>query len=70
MLRYVKIKIQKLETFYLIIKIKTKMWKSMIFERKELFKYTRESTNSEWQKTQSPKSTKSFKLELLQLRLS
>jgi hypothetical protein len=51
-------------------KEKTKMGISMIFERKELFKYTRESTNSEWQKTQSPKSTKSFKLELLQLRLS
>jgi hypothetical protein len=51
-------------------KEKTKMGISMIFERKELFKYTRESTNSEWQKTQSPKSTKSSKLELLQLRLS
>jgi hypothetical protein len=51
-------------------KEKTKMGISMIFERKELFKYTRESTNSEWQKTQNPESTKSSKLELLQLRLS
>ena len=51
-------------------KIKTKCGKTMKFERKELFKYTRESTNSEWQKTQSPKLTKSFKLVLLQLRLS
>ena len=51
-------------------KIKTKGGKSMKFERKELFKYTRETTNSEWQKIQSPKSIKGFKLESLQLRLS
>ena len=51
-------------------KEKTKMGISMIFERKELFKYTRETTNSEWQKIQSPKLTKGFKLESLQLRLS
>tara|TARA_R110000824_G_scaffold313837_1_gene500705 strand:- start:263 stop:682 length:420 start_codon:yes stop_codon:yes gene_type:complete len=51
-------------------KEKTKMGISMIFERKELFKYTRETSNSEWQKTQSPKSIKGFKLESLQLQLS
>ena len=51
-------------------KIKTKGGKSMKFERKELFKYTRETTNSEWQKIQNPKSIKSFKLESLQLQLS
>lgn len=51
-------------------KEKTKMGISMIFERKELFKYTRETTNSEWQKIQNPESTKSFKLESLQLQLS
>ena len=47
-------------------KIKTKGGKSMKFERKELFKYTRETTNSEWQKTQNQKeSIPNYKLESL-----
>ena len=47
-------------------KEKTKMGISMIFERKELFKYTRETTNSEWKKTQNQKELiQNYKLELL-----
>ena len=47
-------------------KEKTKMGISMIFERKELFKYTRETTNSEWKKTQNQKeSIPNYKLESL-----
>ena len=51
-------------------KIKYIKDKKYVFEEVKMFKYVKKTPESEWQKIQSPKSIKSFKLESLQLQLS